>query len=76
MYCSRLRRNAKWRREPATASQKAILAKRMKARPKRLTADGQSEDKLDLMTKGEAANILTRLRHGAMVCVLCGVYLG
>ena len=51
-------RSAKWRKEPATEGQKALVAKRMK--------------KLEIvelakLTKGEAANIISRVKHGAKV---------
>ncbi|KAF9822124.1 hypothetical protein IEO21_00118 [Rhodonia placenta] len=56
----RLRRSAKWRREPATDSQKAWIHTRWK-KP-------AQEQKIATMTKGEASNIISRLKHGAQVC--------
>ncbi|KZT72830.1 P-loop containing nucleoside triphosphate hydrolase protein [Daedalea quercina L-15889] len=63
-----LRRHAKWRREPATQSQKDTIKKRWRARPALLDSNQGIEDRINRVTKGEAANILTRLRHGAQVC--------
>ncbi|CDO71637.1 hypothetical protein BN946_scf184911.g107 [Trametes cinnabarina] len=66
-----LLRGAKWRWEPATDSQKQFIMKRWKARKVPTAADGQSkalvatEDGLQNLKKGEAANIITRLKHGA-----------
>ncbi|KAH9837204.1 P-loop containing nucleoside triphosphate hydrolase protein [Rhodofomes roseus] len=64
---SGLRRNARWRREPATENQKAMVRKRWKARPGLLDPDGRSEDRIENMTKGEAANIISRIKFGAQV---------
>lgn len=62
-------RTARWRREPATESQKAIVLKRW---GKRLqtndTDDSTPEQDVARLTRGEAANIITRLKHGALVC--------
>ncbi len=69
-----LLRTAKWRWAPASAPQKQFILKRWKARKVLATADGQgkslvaTEDGLSRMKKGEAANIITRLKHGAQVC--------
>lgn len=68
-----LLRTAKWRWEIATDSQKQFIQKRWKARKVLASADGQgktlraTEDGLQAMKKGEAANIITRLKHGAQV---------
>ncbi|OCH96088.1 P-loop containing nucleoside triphosphate hydrolase protein [Obba rivulosa] len=75
-----LLRSARWRNERATEGQRAFLKKRFKARIEKELTDAQfchetsdTEDKnkkkakpLDHITKGEAANIITRLKHGAM----------
>ncbi|KAH9858111.1 P-loop containing nucleoside triphosphate hydrolase protein [Lenzites betulinus] len=66
-----LRRTAKWRWEPATEAQKQFVSKRWKARKVLSSADDHtrkvlSSDKdLKALKKGEAANIITRLKHGA-----------
>lgn len=60
----RLLRSAKWRRALASESQKSLLAKRRGVS----SFDGnESEQGLESLTKGEAANIITRLKHGAKV---------
>jgi len=56
-------RTARWRREPASATQKAFVLKRWE---KRLAAETDSQKQnLARLTKGEAANMITRLKHGA-----------
>ncbi|KAF4605167.1 hypothetical protein EYR40_003950 [Pleurotus pulmonarius] len=68
-----LLRTAKWRKALATESQKSIIAKRWQKRPASSgLLDGKPnpkhatlEERLARMTKGEAANIITRLKHGA-----------
>ncbi|KAI0695173.1 P-loop containing nucleoside triphosphate hydrolase protein [Cytidiella melzeri] len=56
-------RTAQWRRQPATANQKAFVLKRWE---KRLAMDSSSaQHDVSRLTKGEAANIITRIRHGA-----------
>ena len=68
-----LLRMAKWRWEPASESQKQFILKRWKARKVLATADGEgksllaTDEGLKTMKKGEAANIITRLKHGAQV---------
>ncbi|KAI0348569.1 P-loop containing nucleoside triphosphate hydrolase protein [Trametopsis cervina] len=54
-------RHASWRHEPATANQKELVRKRW------YKLDGGVDRSEDLahLTKGEAANIITRLKHGA-----------
>ncbi|KAL4070898.1 P-loop containing nucleoside triphosphate hydrolase protein [Scleroderma citrinum] len=54
-----LLRTASWRKTPASESQKAMILKRWGKREDGIT------QKLQNLTKGEAANIITRLRHGA-----------
>jgi ATP-dependent helicase IRC3 len=68
---ARLRRTAAWRMQPATDAQKALIRTRWKV-PNAENAhpfDGSDDkrEKISSMKKGEAANILTRLRHGAQV---------
>ncbi|KAG6336098.1 hypothetical protein ID866_2995 [Astraeus odoratus] len=53
-------RTAPWRRAPASESQKALIMKRRGKRD-----DNESLRKFEVLTKGGAANIITRLRHGA-----------
>ncbi|KAF8078675.1 P-loop containing nucleoside triphosphate hydrolase protein [Lyophyllum atratum] len=62
-----LLRSAKWRKIPASEGQKQLIIKRWLKRgamhhPPNL--DSKLED-ITRMTKGEAANIITRLKHGA-----------
>ncbi len=60
---------------PASDSQKAIVAKRYKLSAEDI-CDSNATDPMALriskMTKGEAADTITRLKHGALV----GLYLG
>lgn len=56
----RLLRSAKWRKAPATDGQKALVVKRMSK--ERLEKGGLAN-----LTKGEAANIIARVKHGAKV---------
>ncbi|KAI0788480.1 P-loop containing nucleoside triphosphate hydrolase protein [Abortiporus biennis] len=56
-----LLRSAKWRRTPATDSQKAFVKKRWKL----VDVEDTPNDKFSRLTKEEAANIITRLKHGA-----------
>ncbi|KAL1951850.1 hypothetical protein VTO73DRAFT_999 [Trametes versicolor] len=66
-----LLRSAKWRWEPASESQRMFVSKRWKTRKILTTAEGQSakrlpgDHELRSLKKGEAANIITRLKHGA-----------
>src|SRR5260370_23587261 len=57
----RLLRNARWRFDPATPSQTAFLSKKKQAAP--LDEKGKSWNPRTL-TKGEAANLITRFKHG------------
>ncbi len=64
----RLLRSAKWRQAPASDSQKAFITKRWKID----TELGDSvtvrkAERIAKLTKGEAANIISGLKHGAMV---------
>jgi ATP-dependent helicase IRC3 len=70
--CHRLLRTARWRKAQATANQKTFISKRLiKRQPLREPpVDGtflSSQDKIETLTKGQAANIITRLKHGAQV---------
>ena len=56
----RLFRNARWRFEPATPSQIAFLSKKKQVGP---IEGGKGWDPTTL-TKGEAANLITRFKHG------------
>jgi hypothetical protein len=60
----RLLRSAKWRKAPASESQKNFVAKRWGV--SNFEGD-EPEQGLGALTKGEAANIITRLKHGAKV---------
>lgn len=51
-----IKRNAGWRMSPATASQISTLEKRIKS--------GMSDDMKLRLTKGEAADILTKFMNG------------
>ncbi|KIO24812.1 hypothetical protein M407DRAFT_212090, partial [Tulasnella calospora MUT 4182] len=59
-----LLRSAAWRRAPASEAQKKLLKTRYKGRFDE--ADGTPFDSKTL-TKGEAANMINRLKHGAQV---------
>ncbi|KAL0951262.1 hypothetical protein HGRIS_007976 [Hohenbuehelia grisea] len=60
-----LLRSARWRKHPATPDQKELVARKW-----RNYADDSSgkslEERLANLTKGEAANVITRLKHGAL----------
>lgn len=56
----RLFRNARWRFEPATPSQIAFLSQKKQGAP---IEGGKGWDPMRL-TKGEAANLITRFKHG------------
>jgi ATP-dependent helicase IRC3 len=73
-----LLRSAKWRKQPASDSQKAFISKRWSTRTQSYYwGDGEegskakitTEERIAKMTKGEAANIITRLKHGAQASV-------
>ncbi|EIW86776.1 P-loop containing nucleoside triphosphate hydrolase protein [Coniophora puteana RWD-64-598 SS2] len=59
-----LMRNAKWRKMPASEAQKELVMKRW---AKRDIDPASIPERLEKLTKGEAANIITRLKHGAQV---------
>jgi len=70
----RLLRSARWRHDPATDNQKSWIRKRWGgAAEKELgedASDSKFPDRIAKLTKGEAANIITRLKHGALVCAV------
>ena len=62
-----------WRRQPATESQKTFVESRWKKAPK-YAQSGTGHDtarslRIQRLTKGEAANIIARIKHGAMVSI-------
>ncbi|KAG2044903.1 P-loop containing nucleoside triphosphate hydrolase protein [Suillus americanus] len=63
-----LLRTAKWRKTSASDSQKNFIQKR---RVKRALDQDTAAATLQNITKGEAANIITRLKHGAKVWSKC-----
>src|SRR6266550_7627298 len=68
---SRILLSAGWRKKPASDSQKQLIAKRWRVRPGSyggFSSEEERMDKIHHLTKGQAANILTRLKHGAQVC--------
>ncbi|KZW02674.1 P-loop containing nucleoside triphosphate hydrolase protein [Exidia glandulosa HHB12029] len=69
---SGLFRSAKWRKEPASDGQKEFIAKRWGLRSTKAamvtTAEHeQKQQQVSKMTKGDAGNIISRLKHGAAV---------
>ncbi|KAJ7634254.1 P-loop containing nucleoside triphosphate hydrolase protein [Mycena polygramma] len=61
-----LLRSARWRQAPASDTQKQLVAKRWGKRTFDSDSDAESKaEKIRTLTKGEAANIITRLKHGA-----------
>jgi len=67
-----LARSARWRQGPASAAQKLFVAKRWGYANKSVqdfwdpSDDDSFPERLKNLTKGEAAYIITRLRHGAL----------
>ncbi|KAJ6621692.1 P-loop containing nucleoside triphosphate hydrolase protein [Mycena sp. CBHHK59/15] len=60
-----LLRSARWRMAPASEQQKKFVAKRWgKKMESESEADNQAK-RIAALTKGDAANIITRLKHGA-----------
>ncbi|KAG6381131.1 P-loop containing nucleoside triphosphate hydrolase protein [Boletus reticuloceps] len=57
-----LLRSARWRQAPATESQKTFINRR---RGKRAMDRASITEATEGLTKGQAANIITRLKHGA-----------
>ena len=66
-------RRAKWRQQPATESQKTFVESRWNKAPKyvqgEMARDAIHDLRIQRLTKGEAANIITRIKHGAMVSI-------
>ena len=66
-------RRAKWRQQPATESQKFLVESRWHKAPKYVQGEKAHDAarglRIQRLTKGEAANIITRIKHGAMVSV-------
>ncbi|KAJ7932447.1 P-loop containing nucleoside triphosphate hydrolase protein [Mycena leptocephala] len=61
-----LLRSARWRMAQASESQKNLVAKRWGKRMFVSDSDAETKaEKIATLTKGEAANIITRLKHGA-----------
>ena len=56
----RLSRNARWRFEPASPTQIAFLSQKKQAAP----FEGGKGWEPTTLTKGEAANLITRFKHG------------
>ncbi|KAG6856640.1 hypothetical protein H0H87_002230 [Tephrocybe sp. NHM501043] len=59
-----LLRSAAWRKMPATDGQKLMLLKRW-SKHSDIVDEASRTEKISRMTKGQAANIITRLKHGA-----------
>lgn len=63
-----LRRDAAWRKTPATDSQKKLVTKRIRGKGKKRGGEQEEEEDADSetneLTKGQAAEILTRLKFG------------
>ena len=67
-----LLRSARWRNAPASEQQKKFVAKRWGIRGSTLggvASEDLKEKRIAKLTKGEASNIITRLKHGAKVTV-------
>ncbi|KAJ7706233.1 P-loop containing nucleoside triphosphate hydrolase protein [Mycena rosella] len=60
-----LLRSAKWRMAPATEGQKKFVAQRWGKRKLDDPEGDTTAAKIATLTKGEAANIISRLKHGA-----------
>lgn len=71
-------RRAKWRQQPATEGQKTFVESRWNKAPKYVQGEvGDNAARrlhVERLTKGEAANIITRIKHGAMVFILFDEY--
>ena len=66
-----LLRTAKWRKDPATPAQKQFIQKRRNGSKLLAGSEGDGDKgSPQNITKGEAANIITRLKHGALVSSL------
>ncbi|KAF9453867.1 P-loop containing nucleoside triphosphate hydrolase protein [Macrolepiota fuliginosa MF-IS2] len=61
-------RTAKWRADAATDAQKKFIKSRwLNSKSGKNSGKEATEEKIQKMTKGEAANIITRLKHGAQL---------
>lgn len=64
LIAHRFLRNARWRQRPATEAQKNFVEKR-------LSRHGQQSKELDRklegLTSGNCADLITRFKHGALV---------
>ncbi|KAG6851171.1 hypothetical protein H0H93_015181 [Arthromyces matolae] len=66
MMIAGLLRSARWRKTNATDGQKKMISNRWSKRGVMDDLDEVSRaDKINRMTKGQAANVITRLKHGA-----------
>ncbi|KAF5384896.1 hypothetical protein D9615_001480 [Tricholomella constricta] len=67
MLSAGLLRSARWRKMPASEGQKQLITKRwLKEGARGLPMNQDSKwEKIQQITKGEAANVITRLKHGA-----------
>jgi len=67
-------RRAIWREHPATETQKTWVESYWKKAPKHVQGemadDAARSLRIQSMTKGDAAHIITRIKHGAMVSIL------
>lgn len=63
----RLLKASRWRKEPATDGQKAMLRKRHLAASAGPEKGTLKTFDVNTLTKGQAANMITRLKHGAQV---------
>ncbi|KAF8905532.1 P-loop containing nucleoside triphosphate hydrolase protein [Gymnopilus junonius] len=68
-----LLRSAEWRTKPASDAQKKVILKRWVKSP---LSEEEKLLKVEAMNKGNAATIITRLRHGAQVRFSLIFYLG
>ena len=63
----------RWRQQPATESQNTFVESRWHKAPKYVQGDTGHDAahniRIQRMTKGQAANIITRIKHGAMVFI-------
>ncbi|KDR84936.1 hypothetical protein GALMADRAFT_131700 [Galerina marginata CBS 339.88] len=62
-----LLRSAEWRSKPASDAQKNFVLKRWLKHVFRSMSEEDKKVKVESMNKGDAGNIITRLRHGAQV---------
>jgi hypothetical protein len=73
-----LLQSARWRKTPASEQQKAFIAKRwskQKSPPDPELGVVSVEQKIEKLTKGDAANIITRLKHGAQVITTICIFI-